>query len=138
MLNQEKHNSKLVLQNNLGAIFTEEQKYKFLSKNIQEYVLSSSDTHLVKDFVNAAFAEANIKGLWVGEGINEKFLIACNVGEVAQSGVLVQINPKFYRPLDVTYLYGDSSKIKSELGWNPKFTYKDIIKEMVEYDISQT
>lgn len=105
-------------------------------KKPKEYVLSSTDTHLVKDFVDSAFAAAGIEGAWIGSGLNEKLILTSNSGQIAKSGLLVSVNPKFYRPLDVTYLYGDPAKIKAELGWKPKFNYQDIIKEMVEHDIA--
>jgi GDPmannose 4,6-dehydratase len=114
------------------------ERAAFFAKNIKEYVLSSTDTHLVKDFVDAAFEVAGIGGEWSGTGINEKKQLVIYDGHEARKVDLVTINSKFYRPLDVTYLYGDPAKIKAELGWNPQFNYQDIIKEMVEHDIAHS
>jgi GDPmannose 4,6-dehydratase len=107
----------------------------------KEYVLSSTDTHLVKEFVDSAFEQAGIENkVWVNTSIrnrpeDEELQTQLENGEWV---TIVKINPKFYRPLDVTYLYGDPTKAKEELGWNPTFTYKDIIKEMIEYDLKNS
>tara|TARA_R100001082_G_scaffold48047_3_gene25791 strand:+ start:1171 stop:2223 length:1053 start_codon:yes stop_codon:yes gene_type:complete len=95
----------------------------------KEYVLSSNETHSVKEFVSLAFQEAGIAGLWSGEGLNEKFRI------FQENKILAEINEEFYRPAEVDLLYGDSNPIRQELGWKPKYSFNDLVKRMVEKDL---
>ena len=97
----------------------------------KEYILSSNETHTVKEFVEKAFAFANIKGSWHGEKENEKFCTIINNKEY----ILMKINPEFYRPAEVELLLGDSSEARKELNWQPKNSFNDLIKRMVESDI---
>ena len=97
----------------------------------KEYVLSSNETHTVKEFVEKAFAFANIKGSWKGEKENEKFLTMINNKE----HVLMRINPEFYRPAEVELLLGDSSEARKELNWQPKNSFDKLIERMVNSDI---
>lgn len=112
---------------------------EFLSKNISEYVLSSNETHSIREFIELAFRYAGINGAWVGSGQNERFLITTYIGDKRDlaSGVLVAINPKFYRPAEVDLLLGDSSLARKELGWKPKYSFHDLVKEMVLNDIEK-
>jgi GDPmannose 4,6-dehydratase len=93
-----------------------------------EYILSSSETHTVREFIELSFENANISGKWVGEGINETFTDS-------EGSILVKINPEFYRPAEVDLLWGDSSKARTGLGWAPKISFKELIKRMVDGDI---
>jgi GDPmannose 4,6-dehydratase len=95
------------------------------------YVLSSNETHSIKEFVELAFSEVGIKGRWEGEGLNEKYI------KEDTNTILVQVDPQFYRPSDVTFLYGDSSRIRKDLGWEPKYTFKQLVKEMVKSDMDE-
>jgi GDPmannose 4,6-dehydratase len=97
----------------------------------KEYVLSSNETHTVKEFVEKAFAFANIKGSWKGEKENEKFLTMINNKE----HILMRINPEFYRPAEVELLLGDSSEARKELNWQPKNSFDKLIERMVNSDI---
>jgi GDPmannose 4,6-dehydratase len=96
--------------------------------NPNEYVFSSNETHTIKEFVQKAFEIASIKGNWVGENENAKYI--SNDGKV-----LVEVNPKFYRPAEVELLLGNSSKAREELCWQPKISFEQLIKKMVENDI---
>lgn len=100
------------------------------AEQIQEYVLSSQETHTIKEFVEKAFESAGIFGEWEGEGINEQY-----VSTSAAREVLVKIDPEFYRPAEVGLLLGDSSKARKELFWKPQFTFDDLVKKMVTSDI---
>lgn len=98
-----------------------------------DYVFSENQTHNIKEFVQKAFLEANIEGGWYNfdESNPEKEqFIQQETGKI-----LVAISKEFYRPLDVTYLYGDSAKARKELGWEPKVSFDELIKEMVQNDI---
>jgi len=97
----------------------------------KEYILSSNETHTVKEFVEKAFAFANIEGYWKGEKENEKFLGIINNKE----RVLMKINPEFYRPAEVELLLGDSSEARKDLNWEPKNSFDKLIERMVNSDI---
>lgn len=104
----------------------------------KDYVLSSNETHSVREFVQKAFDAANIPGVWHGNGINEEYSIVNDVLEEhpVKSSVLVKINPEFYRPAEVDLLLGDSSLARKELGWAPKISFDELVREMVQYDIA--
>lgn len=99
-------------------------------ENPKEYVLSSNETHTVREFVEKAFQSAGIEGLWTGEGINEKYVL-----KNKQDIILMQINEKFYRPAEVELLLGDSTLAREELGWAPKVSFEELVKKMVENDL---
>ena len=95
----------------------------------REYVLSSNETHSVKEFVSLAFKEAGIRGLWSGEGLDEKFRI------YQENKILAEVNKDFYRPAEVQLLYGNSDPARSELGWTPAISFADLVKRMVTKDL---
>ena len=104
----------------------------------KEYILSSNETHSIREFVQLAFKEAGIDGVWHGEGLNEEFSVANHLVEEndVRSSVLVKVSPEFFRPAEVELLWGDSSLARKELGWAPKYSFQDLIKEMVASDIA--
>jgi GDPmannose 4,6-dehydratase len=93
----------------------------------KEYLLASGETHTVKEFIEKAFEYINIKGAWRGEDLDEKYYF--------NNQILVQINPKFYRPAEVDLLLGNSNKAITELGWRSKISFDTLIKEMISFDI---
>lgn len=95
----------------------------------KDYILSSGETHSIREFIEKAFCVAEIYGSWSGEGLNEAFS--------SKDLQLVKINPNFYRPAEVDLLLGDSTPIREELGWKPKITFDKLVKSMVEYDIDE-
>lgn len=108
-------------------------------KDWKPYVLSENATHTVREFVEKAFAAAGIKGVWYNSTDNpldEEFILCEENGLATKKKVtLVKVNPEFFRPSDVDFLYGDSSKIRKELGWKPKKSFEDLLNEMVEFDL---
>ena len=95
----------------------------------KEYVLSSNETHSIREFVTLAFQEAGIPGLWSGSDMDEKFRL------YEENTILAEINEKFYRPAEVNLLYGDSTPIREELGWDPEISFNQLVERMVENDI---
>ena len=95
----------------------------------KEYVLSSNETHTIREFVELAFKAAGIIGYWNGSGIDETF------NDVNTNNILMKINLKFYRPAEVDLLLGDSTKAREELGWKPKTSFKELVDKMVKHDI---
>lgn len=100
------------------------------NKSQKEYVLSSNETHSIREFVELAFAYAGFgqeNSEWVGEKENEMYMHG--------SQVLVKINPEYYRPAEVSLLHGDSTLARQELGWKPKSSFQDLVHKMVENDL---
>ena len=97
----------------------------------QDYVLSMNETHTVREFVELAFAELGYEIEWQGTGVDEK-------GIDKKSGrVLVEVDPRYFRPAEVELLWGDSTKARTELGWEPKYSFMDLVKEMVQSDLEE-
>lgn len=95
-----------------------------------EYVLSSNETHEIKEFVSLAFNAAGIHGVWRGEGMDEKFVTDLH------NYILSEVNEKFYRPAEINLLYGDSSKARKELKWAPRVSFPQLVRKMVSNDLS--
>lgn len=106
---------------------------------IKDYVLSSNETHCIREFVEVAFANAGIpknKCFWAGKGVKEKYYLYTEKGVIIDKLPLVEINPEFYRPAEVELLLGDSSEARKELKWNPKIDFYNLVEEMVNSDIT--
>lgn len=103
----------------------------------KDYVLSSNETHTIREFINKAFAVANLNGIWHGNGTNEELSLPNYLMEENNicSSILVKINPKFYRPAEVELLLGDSTPAREELAWKPKISFDNLVERMVKYDI---
>lgn len=96
----------------------------------EDFVIATGEMHSVREFVTKAFAEAGINIRWEGKGIDEKGI------DVATGKVLVEVDPKYFRPAEVEQLLGDPMKAKTLLGWNPtKTSFDELIKKMVHYDL---
>ena len=94
-----------------------------------DYVLASGETHPVREFVEKAFEEVDIKVRWEGEGVNEKGINA------ETNEVLVEVDERYFRPTEVELLLGDPTKAKKELGWEHKINFDHLVKEMVAADV---
>jgi len=102
------------------------------NKEPKDYVLSSNETHTVREFVELAFTAAGIEGQWLGnKGTTEEIFL-----EKSSKKVLLKINPVFFRPAEVDILLGDSTLARRELGWKPKTSFPDLVKKMVNNDIA--
>ena len=96
-----------------------------------DYVIATGECHSVREFCTLAFAEAGINLRWEGKGLEEK--------GIAEDGrVLVEVDPKYFRPAEVDRLLGDPSKAVRELGWNPRKTsFEELVKIMVRHDVEK-
>jgi len=95
-----------------------------------DYVIATGKTYTVRHFVELAFEEVGHSLVWEGEGLNE-------VGKDSLSGkTLVKIDPRHFRPAEVELLHGDPSKAKANLGWEAKTSLKELVSEMVRYDVA--
>lgn len=103
----------------------------------KEYILSSNETHSIREFVEKAFATVGVNGVWHGQGTSEEFGFTPQQAEELNvvSARLVTINPKFYRPAEVDLLWGDSTPAREELGWKPEISFDNLVKGMVLSDI---
>ena len=94
-----------------------------------DYVLATNETHTVREFVELAFKEVGIDIEWKGKGIAEK-------GYDANSGrMLVDVNPRYFRPAEVEFLWGDASKAERVLGWKRKVDFPQLVAMMVDSDM---
>ena len=98
----------------------------------EDFVIATGEQHSVREFCELAFRYVGIELKFEGEGINEKGI------DRASGRVLVEVSPDFYRPTDVVNLWGDPSKAKKELGWNPqKTSFEQLVKIMVDADMAK-
>ncbi|MDR0497476.1 MAG: GDP-mannose 4,6-dehydratase [Treponema sp.] len=94
-----------------------------------DYVMATGVTTTIRDFIIMAFKEVDISIVWEGEGINEK-------GKNSETGdVVVEIDPRYFRPAEVDLLIGDPSKAISKLGWKPRVQLPELIKMMIGHDL---
>ena len=97
-----------------------------------DYVVATGVQHTVREFTTLAFKHVGIELEWQGEGVDE---IGINK---ANGKTVVAVSPEFYRPTDVVDLWGDPTKAKTKLGWNPQTTsYEELVRIMVENDLAQ-
>ncbi len=102
------------------------------NKEPEDFVIATGEQHSVREFAQLAFHDAGIELEWQGEGMNEKGI------DKATGKVLVEVSPDFYRPTDVVNLWGDPTKAKTHLGWNPtKTTFEELVRIMVEHDMQK-
>ena len=95
-----------------------------------DYVIATGVQHTVREFATLAFKHVGIDVEWQGEGVDEKGI------DKATGKVVVAVSPDFYRPTDVVDLWGDPTKAKTKLGWNPqKTSYEDLVRIMAEHDL---
>lgn len=95
-----------------------------------DYVLATNETHTVREFVEACFSEVGIHINWKGIGADEK-------GYDSKTGrLLVDINPRCFRPAEVELLWGDPSKAERELGWKRKVNFRELVYMMMDHDMN--
>lgn len=100
-----------------------------------EYILSSGETHSIREFLTKAFVQAGIVGQWTGEGQDEILYTFQHGGVTRDAKTLVKINPEFYRPAEVELLLGNSAPARYSLGWKPKNDFNTLVKRMVDHDL---
>jgi GDPmannose 4,6-dehydratase len=93
-----------------------------------DYVLATGETHSIKEFLDECFDLYKLDVKWEGEGINEKCYILRNNIKIP----IIEIDPRYFRPSEVDVLLGNSSKARTVLGWQPEFTFKTLIKDMLD------
>jgi len=97
----------------------------------EDFTISTGVQYTVRDFVNIAAEELGIKLKWNGTGIDEMAI------DVITGKTIVQIDSRYFRPTEVETLLGDSTKAREKLGWVPKISFKELVKEMVLHDFNE-
>lgn len=96
----------------------------------EDFVIATGEYHSVREFTELSFRRAGIELRWEGEGVDEKGI------DVATGRVLVEVDPKYFRPCEVEQLLGDPTKARTKLGWNPrKTTFEELVNIMTDHDI---
>ena len=110
----------------------------------EDFVIATGVQHSVREFTQLAFKHAGIELKFEGEGLNEIGICVKDVrgkredGRSLEGEVLVRVSPDFYRPTDVVNLWGDPTKAKAKLGWNPnKTSFEQLVQLMVESDVAK-
>lgn len=96
-----------------------------------DYVLATNETHTVREFVELAFAEVGVTVEWKGTGVEEKGY------DKATGKLLVDVNPEFFRPAEVEFLWGDASRAERELGWKREVSFPQLVQMMVDEDMKK-
>ncbi len=98
----------------------------------EDFVIATGEMHSVREFCTLAFSAAGIDLRWEGEGVNEKGM------DVATGKVLVEVDPKYFRPAEVEQLLGDPTKARTLLGWNPTRTsFQELVRRMMKHDLDK-
>ncbi len=96
-----------------------------------DYVLATNETHTVREFVQIAFAKAGVELRFEGEGVNEKAY------DVKTGKLMVDVNPVFFRPAEVEFLWGDCTKAEKTLGWKRDVSFDGLVEMMVDSDLKK-
>ncbi|MBI4836207.1 MAG: GDP-mannose 4,6-dehydratase [Candidatus Abawacabacteria bacterium] len=94
-----------------------------------DYVIATGETHTVKEFVEESAQLMGMSLVWQGEGVEEKGI------DSVTGKVIIEIDPKYFRPAEVDLLVGDYTKAKNELGWKPKIGFKELVSLMSRHDL---
>ena len=108
-----------------------------------DYAVGTGDSHSIKEFVEHAFSYAGIEIEWQGSGVGEKGIarslaprVASLPGARMKAGdVLIEVDPRYFRPTEVDFLQADISKAKKQLGWQPRTTFEELVRIMIDYDL---
>ena len=108
-----------------------------------DYVIATGEYHSVREFATLAFHHVGIELVWKGEGLNEVGVIKSIDSQLSivncqlsPGDVVVEVDPKYFRPAEVEQLLGDPTKAKEQLGWNPRKTpFEQLVKIMVDHDM---
>ncbi|MDW3094198.1 MAG: GDP-mannose 4,6-dehydratase [Gammaproteobacteria bacterium] len=108
--------------------FVEAQWIMLQQDEAEDFVIATGEQHSVREFVEIASKKIGIEITWSGSGVNEK-------GTDQNGNVVIQVDPRYFRPTEVETLLGDPSKAKEKLGWVHKTSFDSLVKEMVDEDL---
>jgi GDPmannose 4,6-dehydratase len=106
-----------------------------------DYVIGTGESHSVKEFVERAFSYAGIEIAWQASGLSEKGIVKeveSGVLSIKHGDVVVEIDPRYFRPTEVGYLLADTSKARKRLDWEPKVKFEELVKIMIDADVEST
>jgi len=109
--------------------YVEMQWLMLQQESPDDFCIATGVQYSVRDFVNIACRELGVEIRWEGEGADEKGI------DVATEKVIVAVDPRYFRPTEVETLLGDPTKAKEQLGWTPKISFEEMVKEMVVADL---
>jgi GDPmannose 4,6-dehydratase len=106
-----------------------------------DYVVGTGESHSVKEFVELAFNYAGIELEWKGSGIEEKGIIKSIdshlTSHISTGDIVIEVDPRYFRPTEVEFLQADITKARKKLGWEPVVKFEQLVKIMVDYDMLQ-
>lgn len=110
----------------------------------EDFVIATGESHSVREFVSLAFRHAGIDIEWRGKGIDEKGIVRSLASDLQYpmlkmkaGDILIEIDPRYFRPNEVDYLRGDSGKARARLGWAPKILFGELVAMMVDSDLEE-
>jgi GDPmannose 4,6-dehydratase len=107
----------------------------------EDYVIGTGESHTVREFAELAFKYAGIELEWIGTGAGEKGIVRSVKSSISPpvkpGSILIEIDPRYFRPTEVDFLLADASKAKDKLGWSPKITFTELVKVMVDADLER-
>jgi GDPmannose 4,6-dehydratase len=119
--------------------YVEAMRLMLQQEEPDDYVIATGETHSVRDFIDFSFAHAGIEIEWKNKGKSEKGIVRSltpSLSSVLKVGdTIVEIDPRYFRPLEVDFLQGDASRARKKLNWEPRVTFEDLVKIMVDSDI---
>ncbi len=113
-----------------------------------DYIVATGVSHSVREFVELAFQEIGVEIEWRGEGVDEVGVVVggerldANAADFRERSlragdVVVEVDPRYFRPTEVEYLLGDASKAREVLGWEPKISFNEMVAQMVKEDLEE-
>ncbi len=108
-----------------------------------DFVIATGQARSVREFVESAFREIGVEIAWQGNGVEEKGVVKAVKDDAAAKGaprpkdVVVEVDPRYFRPTEVDFLLGDASKARDKLGWTPRVSFEEMVAEMVREDLAQ-
>lgn len=104
-----------------------------------DYVVGTGESHSVREFVEKAFGYVGVEIEWKGEGVKEKGIVKSvdnRWSHILRPGdIIIEIDPKYFRPTEVEHLQADITKAREKLGWEPRTTFEELVMIMVDYDM---
>jgi GDPmannose 4,6-dehydratase len=119
--------------------YVEAMWYMLQTEKPEDYVIGTGKSHSIREFIEKSFAYLDIEIIWEGKNLEEKGIIGFFdkrwSGSLSKGAVVIEIEPKYFRPSEVFHLRADISKVKEKLGWTPKVSFDELIKIMMDDDL---
>lgn len=103
----------------------------------EDFVVGTGSSHSVREFINACFDYTGVEIEWTGSGEQEKCIVVSSNSDYAinKGDIIIEVDPRYYRPTEVDFLLADISKAKKLLNWSPKVTFEELVHVMLDYDM---